>query len=305
MKDKINSLSYSKWLGRALRWLTPNGGTLLVVIVLLLTQNVWARSAAGSAAAPGPAATTVNYQGRLSDSSGNPLTGSYDMSFSLWDAANGGNKVWGPESQAAVPVNDGLFHVGLGSQTSGGIPTSVWEGDRYLEITVDGETLSPRELVRSVPIAGMALTVPDHAITGQHLAKTGFGASNVPLRNFVIREPVAQADFSIDTEVTEATWDLRPIVGTSAEMIALLVWIRDEAEYSHFQAWPNGEPRRVGVNAPFIRPDGPNKGNSRVMWVRCDSTQTIKYKAIAEGNDNDELSLRVTVVGWVEPAAVP
>jgi len=40
----------------------------------------------------------------------------------------------------------------LGSQTSGGIPTSTWNGDRYLEITVGGETLSPRELIRSVPI---------------------------------------------------------------------------------------------------------------------------------------------------------
>lgn len=40
--------------------------------------------------------------------------------------------------------------VGLGSQTSGGIPTSVWNGDRYLEITVGGETLSLHELIRSV-----------------------------------------------------------------------------------------------------------------------------------------------------------
>jgi len=72
--------------------------------------------------------------------------------------------VWGPESHAAVPVSDGLFSVGLGGQTSGGIPTSTWNGDRYLEITVGGETLSPRELIRSVPIAGMALTVPDGSV---------------------------------------------------------------------------------------------------------------------------------------------
>ena len=56
-------------------------------------------------------------------------------------------------------VSGGLFSVGLGSQTNGGIPTSAWNGDRYLEITVGGETLSPRELIRSVPIAGMALSV--------------------------------------------------------------------------------------------------------------------------------------------------
>ncbi|MCP4542592.1 MAG: hypothetical protein GY832_36180, partial [Chloroflexi bacterium] len=87
------------------------------------------------------------------------------------DAATGGSIVWGPEAHPAVPVSEGLFSVGLGSQTGGGIPTTTWNGDRYLEITVGGETLSPRELIRSVPIAGMALTVPDGAITSEKLAE--------------------------------------------------------------------------------------------------------------------------------------
>jgi hypothetical protein len=156
-------------LSSVLRWLLPNGGTLLLIAILLLTQNAWARPAA-SPTAPGPSATTVNYQGRLADSGGAPLDGSYGMNFSLWDAPSSGSLVWGPESHAAVPVSEGLFSVGLGSQTSGGIPTSVWNGDRYLEITVGGETLSPRELIRSVPIAGMALTVPDGAIDADQIA---------------------------------------------------------------------------------------------------------------------------------------
>jgi hypothetical protein len=154
---------------RLVRWLTPNGGTLLLIAILLLTQNVWARPAA-SPSAPGPSATTVNYQGRLADNGGTSINDTVGMSFSLWDAATDGNLIWGPESHAAVPVSDGLFSVGLGSQTSGGIPTSTWSGDRYLEITVGGETLEPRELIRSVPIAGMALTVPDGAISTEQIA---------------------------------------------------------------------------------------------------------------------------------------
>lgn len=151
-------------LRRLLRWLTPNGGTLLLIAILLLTQNAWARPAASPAAAPGPSATTVNYQGRLADSGGVPLDGSYGMSFALYDALTDGSIMWGPENHIAVPVSAGLFSVGLGSLTAGGIPTSVWDGDRYLEITVGGETLNPRELIRSVPVAGMALTVPDGTI---------------------------------------------------------------------------------------------------------------------------------------------
>ena len=111
-----------------------------------------------------------HYQGRLADDAGNPQTGTLGMSFAIWDATNGGTIIWGPESHSAVPVTDGLFNVGLGSQTSGGIPTTTWNGDRYLEITVSGETLTPRELIRSVPIAGMALTVPDGAIETSHIA---------------------------------------------------------------------------------------------------------------------------------------
>ena len=154
-----------------LRWFLPNGGTLLLIAVLLLSQNAWARPAASPAAAPGPSATTVNYQGRLADSAGNPLDGSFNMSFSLWDAASGGSQVWA-ESHAAVPVSEGLFSVGLGSQTeTGGIPPGTWDGDRYLQIEVRGEILSPRELIRSVPMAGMALTVPDVPVSGMRCGR--------------------------------------------------------------------------------------------------------------------------------------
>lgn len=167
---RIPSFLSKAWAnrGRAGRWLArqmvPNVGTLLLVGLLILTANVWARPLLNPGYVAGPSATTVNYQGRLADSGGTPLNGTYGMTIALWDAPTEGNLLF-VENHAAVPVSNGLFSVGLGSQTSGGIPTSTWNGDRYLEIAVGGETLSPRELIRSVPIAGMALTVPDGAIT--------------------------------------------------------------------------------------------------------------------------------------------
>jgi len=153
-------------LRRFIRWMVPNGGTLLLVLILFLGQRAWARPQA-LPSAPGPSATTVNYQGRLADAGGNPLTGTYGMTFALYDAGTGGALVWGPEDHVAVQVSAGLFSVGLGSRTPGGIPTTTWDGDRYLEITVDGETLAPRELLRSVPVAGLALTVPQMRIMRQ------------------------------------------------------------------------------------------------------------------------------------------
>jgi hypothetical protein len=180
---------------RILRWLTPNGGTLLLIVVLLLTQNVWARQLA-TPAAPGPSATTVNYQGRLADPAGNPKDGVFGMTFALYDAPTGGSLVWGPENHTAVPVSEGLFSVGLGGQTSGGIPTSAWNGDRYLEITVGGETLSPRELIRSVPIAGMALTVPDGAIT----------QNQSPFAPIVYRQPEGGSVGAVTRPVIYSGW---------------------------------------------------------------------------------------------------
>ncbi len=203
-----------------LRWLTPNGGTLLLVALLILTQNVWAHRTAAPAA-PGPAATTVNYQGRLADSDGNPLSGVYGMTFALYDAPTGGNLVWGPESHTAVTVSDGLFSVGLGSQTSGGIPTNVWNGDRYLEVTVGGEALSPRELIRSVPIAGMALTVPDGSITTAQMASmTGIVWKTPPY--------MFQDEGTVWSTSENATWDIGALLDSAgvpddAEMI-LLGW---------------------------------------------------------------------------------
>jgi hypothetical protein len=169
---------------RILRWFIPNGGTLILIALLIATQSIWAQPFAATNA-PGPSATTVNYQGRLADNLGTPLDGSYGMSFALYDAASAGNLVWGPEVHDAVPVSDGLFSVGLGSRTAGGIPTTTWNGDRYLEITVGGETLSPRELIRSVPIAGMALTVPDGAIGSSQIADGAVGIAQLEDEAFV------------------------------------------------------------------------------------------------------------------------
>ncbi|HNT73528.1 MAG TPA: hypothetical protein PKH77_00775 [Anaerolineae bacterium] len=155
-------------LGRLLHWLTPNGGTLLLLVAFLFAQSVGALPLPMRNAAPAwPAAPTINYQGRLADSAGNPINDTVAMQFALYDAATDGSVLWGPESHPTVPVSEGLFSIGLGSQTAGGIPTSILSGDVWLEITVDGETLMPRELLRAAPYAmqaSVALTVPDSSI---------------------------------------------------------------------------------------------------------------------------------------------
>ena len=154
------------------RWLPSRGNVLftLVMIAVLL----WAQSAgavpfrAESAASTG----TIAYQGRLADSSGNPLTQTLNMSFRLYSAATGGAALWteqwtGPNG---VQVSDGLFNVMLGSLTPIAQVVITGNSTLFLGITVGtDDEMSPRVQLGSVPFAVQALTVPDGSISPNKL----------------------------------------------------------------------------------------------------------------------------------------
>jgi len=143
-------------LGRALM---PNLGTVLVVIALLYANNVIASPGMRPSLASS-STTTISYQGRLADSSGNPITTSgVAMQFRLYDVDTGGTPLW-EETQAAVPEEDGLFHVLLGSTNP--IPVSLLGSNStlWLGITVGSDSeMTPREQIVSVPYATVANTV--------------------------------------------------------------------------------------------------------------------------------------------------
>lgn len=93
----------------------------------------------------------INYQGRLMDGTGAPITdASVPMTFMLWDDPLAGSSLWS-ESQA-VAVSGGLYSVLRGDSVP--IPASILSGQTvYLEVSVFGETLSPRQRLTSVPYA--------------------------------------------------------------------------------------------------------------------------------------------------------
>jgi uncharacterized repeat protein (TIGR02543 family) len=97
------------------------------------------------------APAVVSHQGFLTDAAGQPLNGTAALSFSVFAAASGGAALW-TETRAAVPVVDGVYSVELGAITP--FPSTLWDGsDRWLEVTANGETLTPRQRVTSVPYA--------------------------------------------------------------------------------------------------------------------------------------------------------
>lgn len=91
----------------------------------------------------------LNYQGRLTDSSGVPLNGAYSLTFRIYDAETTGNLLW-EESQPGVVIQKGVFAVLLGSVTNLNLP---FDKPYFLEIKVGNEVMSPRQRITSAGYA--------------------------------------------------------------------------------------------------------------------------------------------------------
>jgi len=143
--------------------------TLIAVATSLTTVAIvaallWVAGVAGAgplASSGGSVPRLINYQGRLTDAAGNPLNGSYNMTFCLYAAATGGTALW-CETQP-VNVSYGVFNALLGSVTP--IPSSCFSSsDLRLGVRVGSDSeMTPR---RRVVSAGYAYKAEDagHAI---------------------------------------------------------------------------------------------------------------------------------------------
>ena len=118
---------------------------LLAMFVLSFLWTADYRLSTAFAAVP----HLINYQGRVTDTSGNPLTGSYSITFRIYDAATAGNLLW-EETHTGVVVDKGLFGVLLGSVTALDIP---FDKPYYLEIKAGNEVMTPRQRITSAGYA--------------------------------------------------------------------------------------------------------------------------------------------------------
>jgi hypothetical protein len=100
----------------------------------------------------------LNYQGYLTDDNGNAIDDTATMVFRIYTASAGGSELWSSGSQL-LTVEEGVFHYILAS-----VPMSVFDTDqqRWLELTVRGQVLSPRTEITSVAWAYIS-TLADSA----------------------------------------------------------------------------------------------------------------------------------------------
>ncbi len=109
-----------------------------------------------------PLGTSFTYQGKLTDSGGVPLSGSYDMTFKLYDALTAGNQIGSTVALTGVSVSGGLFSVTLDFGSSAFTTGAA----RWIETMVGTTVLSPRVTITNVPTAVYAQSVPWSGVTG-------------------------------------------------------------------------------------------------------------------------------------------
>jgi len=78
----------------------------------------------------------IDYQGLLKNSGGNPVTGTVNITFTIYTVSSGGTSKWS-ESQNNVSVIGGLFNVTLGAVTflpifALSLPSKPDDSERFL-----------------------------------------------------------------------------------------------------------------------------------------------------------------------------
>jgi hypothetical protein len=118
----------------------------------------------------------VNYQGYLTDGSGDPVDGLRDFRFRIY-GTNPDVPIWGPERHSDVLVSQGIFNVVLGEGADEPNPLSSVLGLSDLTLSVevgennvwDGE-MGPRQQLTSVAYSIRAGSVDDNAVTTVQIA---------------------------------------------------------------------------------------------------------------------------------------
>ena len=129
-------------------------------------KNAKSGMAYSTAASPVFADRFLSFQGRLTDSAGNPITSSTSIRFDLFDTETVGTGTSlytsaSGNSQVVVPDENGIFSVTIGKTHGTEIPNSVFTENAavWLQITAGGETMDPRQPIATVAYALNAETL--------------------------------------------------------------------------------------------------------------------------------------------------
>lgn len=131
-------------------------GNRFVAVILAIAMSVMAADAIATTVTQG---TSFTYQGQLNAGGTLPSGQTYQFTFTLYDAASGGNIVGAPVLRSLLIGNGGLFTTDLDFG-------QIFNGTQYwLDIQVgtaanNEQPLAARQPINAVPVAQYALNTP-------------------------------------------------------------------------------------------------------------------------------------------------
>ena len=206
----------------------------------------------------------INFQGKLTNKSGVPVTASYTMVFTIYDAETGGTSQW-TETQSSVVVNNGIFNVILGSGSDGKpdtgddvqISVSVFnDSQRWIGIKVGSDSeMTPRTKLASVP----------YAYTADNLngVKAFAQLNGNSIRVFSGNPPTTWTDL-----------DLSSVVGKNYALVYLKV-TQDQSNIPTYYFRQNGETSNFGSGFPSVTV---NSASPAYTIIPTDSNGVVEWK---------------------------
>jgi len=115
----------------------------------------------------------INYQGRLTDKKGRPVTATVSVTFTFHDAEAGGNLLGGfSDTDQVTPDANGLYATLIGDDPDNLVPDSIFKSERvWLNVNINGEDLLPRKRLTS---SGLAMTAS--SVMGGEVGRARFTA---------------------------------------------------------------------------------------------------------------------------------
>jgi trimeric autotransporter adhesin len=186
-------------------------------------------SLAAQTASSIPASTQVppliQFSNVATDESGNPLSGTVSIAFSLYGGQQGGEALWS-ETQNVQPDATGHYSVQLGITKPNGVPTNLFTSGeaRWLGIQIAEQQPQPRVLLLSVPYAlkaGDAATVGGLPPSAFVLAVPSNG--NAAAMNVGAESSTAPSTGSLDVTTAGGTVNLVPLWDATTDITSSVI----------------------------------------------------------------------------------
>jgi len=124
--------------------------------IAMKTSSTFTLLLASALTAVAHTSAPINYQMRLTDGNGQPMSGSVNVSIGVYTNTFGSSPLY-TESVGSQVANNGILSFQFGADSN--FPPVLAHPEVYLEVSIDGAPLAPRQRLVAVPYAIQAASV--------------------------------------------------------------------------------------------------------------------------------------------------